>query len=339
MRVGIVGTGAIADLHAKVYRTIGFTVRVCTNVTAERGRAFADRYGAEFVDGYEQVCAHPEVDYVDVCTLPELRVRVVEACAAHGKHVQVQKPVATTLDEARRMIEAAHRADIRLGVVSQHRFDDSSMFLARALVDGRLGRLLQADAYVKWHRPDSYYAKPGKGTWATEGGGALVTQAIHQVDLLRWFGGPVRSVSGAWQLGATHAIESEDVVTAVLQFASGATGVVQASTAFWPGYPERVELHGSHGTAIITGDRLTTWDVKDDSGEPPPLRGDVASGASDPMAISLEPFARQFRDFADAIREQRRPLVSGEEGFQALAVVDAVYQSCRLGSAVTPAEA
>ena len=339
MRVGIVGTGAIADLHARVYRSIGFTVRACSNVTAERGRAFADRHGAEFVKGYELVCAHPEVDYVDVCTLPGFRLPVVEACAAHGKHVQVQKPVATSLGEARRMIEIARRADIRLGVVSQHRFDESSIFLARAIADGRLGRLLQLDAYVKWHRPDSYYAKPGKGTWAEEGGGALITQAIHQADLLRWFGGPVRSVSGAWQRGATHAIEAEDVVSAVLQFQSGATGVIQASTAFWPGYPERVEIHGTGGTAMITGDRLTTWDVKDDAGEPPPLHGDVASGASDPMAIPLEPFARQFRDFAEAIKNRRRPLVSGEEGLQALAVVDAVYRSCRLGASVTPEEA
>jgi predicted dehydrogenase len=339
MRVGLVGTGAIADLHARVYRSLGFAVRVCSIVTRERGLAFASRHGAEFVERYEEVCAHPEVDYVDVCTLPGLRLPVVEACAAHGKHVQVQKPMATSLGEARRMIEIAKSADIRLGVVSQHRFDESSIFLARAIAAGRLGRLLQLDAYVKWHRADSYYAKPGKGTWAEEGGGALITQAIHQVDLLRWFGGPVRSVSGAWQRGATHAIESEDVVSAVLQFQSGATGVVQASTAFWPGYPERVEIHGSGGTAIITGDRLTTWDVKDDAGEPPQPHGDVASGASDPMAIQLEPFARQFRDFAEAIKERRRPLVGGEEGLQALAVVDAVYRSCRLGAAVTPEEA
>ena len=286
--------------------------------------------------GYEQVCSHPEVDFVDVCTLPGFRLPAVEACAAHGKHIQVQKPMATTVADARRMIEIVRTAGIQLGVVSQHRFDESSLFLAGALAQGRLGRLLQADAYVKWHRPESYYARPGKGSWAAEGGGALINQAIHQVDLLRWFAGPVRQVFGTWQLGAAHQMESEDVLTAVLTFDNGATGVVQAATAFWPGYPERVELHGTKGTAIVTGDRLTTWDVQDDRGDAPPLRAEGASGASDPMAISLEPFARQFRDFADAIATGRPPLVGGKEGRDALALVEAIYQSCRLGQPVMP---
>ena len=121
----------------------------------------------------------------------------------------------------------------------------------------------------------------------------------------------------------------------VVRFASGATGTIQAATAFWPGYPERVEIHGTNGTAIVTGDRLTAWDVRDDAGDAPPIARDVASGASDPMAISLEPFERQFLDFADAIRTGRRPLVSGEEGYQALELVDAIYRSCRTNEKVT----
>jgi predicted dehydrogenase len=144
----------------------------------------------------------------------------------------------------------------------------------------------------------------------------------------------VAEVSGQWQLGALHKIESEDVVNAVVRYASGATGVIQASTAFWPGYPERMEFHGTKGTVVVTGDKLTAWDVQDDSGEPAPVTRQVASGASDPMAISLEPFERQFLDFADAIAKGRKPLVSGEEGYQALEVVDAVYRSCRNGQKV-----
>jgi len=187
---------------------------------------------------------------------------------------------------------------------------------------------------VKWYRSAEYYSRPIKGSWKTEGGGALINQAIHQVDLLRWLAGPVAEVAATWQLGARHRIESEDVVSAVLRYAGGATGVIQAATAFWPGYPERVELHGTRGTAVITGDRLTTWDVENDSGEPAPVAREVASGASDPMAISDTPFERQFRDFADAIAHGRRPAVSGEEGYQALEVVDAVYRACRSGQKV-----
>ncbi|MFB3777649.1 MAG: Gfo/Idh/MocA family protein [Bryobacteraceae bacterium] len=334
MRVGVIGTGAISHKHVAAYRNIGYRVTVCTDVDPEAGRKFAGEYGAVFLPTYEEVCCHPEVDYVDLCTMPDFRLPPVEACAAAGKHIQVQKPMAVSLETARRMIETARSASIHLGVVSQHRFDDASLFLHKALAEGRLGKLLQADAYVKWYRPPVYYSRPIKGSWAVEGGGALLNQGIHHVDLLLWFAGPARKVYGQWQLGALHKIESEDVVSAVVEYESGATGVIQASTAMWPGYPERIELHGTKGTAIITGDRLTTWDVADDSGEPPPLASSVLSGASDPMAIPLKPFERQFRDFGESIRTGRQPAVGGEEGYRALELVLTVYQSCREGRAL-----
>jgi len=335
MKVGLIGTGAIAELHARAYKNIGFTLRVCTNRHADKGRGFAARHGAEFVETVAGVCSHPEVDFVDVCTLPDVRLEPVRLAASHRKHVQVQKPIATTLAIAREMIDVAARAGVLLHVVSQHRFDESSRFLHAAIAAGRLGRLLQCDAYVKWYRTDEYYARPGKGTWEVEGGGALINQAIHQVDILRWLAGPVSAVSAFWQIGAAHRIESEDVVSAVLRYANGATGVIQASTAFWPGYPERIEIHGTSGTAIVTGDRLTGWDVRDDEGEPAPVSSAVASGASDPMAISLDSFERQFRDFGEAIATGRQPLVPGEAGYQALEIVDAIYRSS-VSRAVVP---
>ena len=334
MRVGMIGTGAISHKHAEAYRNIGYELTVCTDVYEPAGRKFADQYGVEFVKTYEEVCRHPKVDYVDVCTFPDFRLQPVEACAQSKKHVQVQKPIATSVETARAMIETAKKGGIVLGVVSQHRFDDSSRFLAKAIAAGRLGKLLQCDCYVKWHRSAAYYSRPIKGSWATEGGGALINQAIHQLDILRWLAGPLKELFGYWQLGALHKIESEDVVNAVVRYANGATGVIQASTAFWPGYTERTEFHGTKGTAVISGDKLTTWDVENDSGEPAPLASEVASGASDPMAISIEPFERQFRDFGEAIRTGRKPLVGGEEGLQALEIVEAVYKSCRTGAKV-----
>jgi UDP-N-acetyl-2-amino-2-deoxyglucuronate dehydrogenase len=335
MRVGMIGTGAISQKHAEAYRSIGYELTVCTDVNVEAGRRFAAQHGVEFVESYEDVCRHPRVDYVDVCTFPDFRMQPLRICAQAGKHIQVQKPIATDLQTAREMVDTARRAGIQLGVVSQHRFDDSSQFLQRAIAAGRMGKLLECDCYVKWYRSPEYYSRPIKGSWRTEGGGALINQAIHQVDILRWLAGPVRDVYAVWQLGALHKIESEDVVNAVVRFASGATGVIQAATAFWPGYTERTEFHGDKGSAVISGDKLTTWDVRDDSGEPAPLAKDVASGSSDPMAISLEPFERQFLNFGEAIRQGRPPLVSGEDGYQALAIVDAIYRSCRTGAVIT----
>jgi UDP-N-acetyl-2-amino-2-deoxyglucuronate dehydrogenase len=334
MRVGIIGTGAISHKHAQVYAKIGFELVVCTDINAEGGRDFAKRYGCQFVETYEEVCRHPRVDYVDVCTFPDFRLQPLQICAEEKKHVQVQKPIATNLETAQKMIDTARNAGIQLGVVSQHRFDDSTQFVRGALASGRLGKLLQADAYVKWFRTAAYYSRPIKGSWATEGGGALINQAIHQVDILLWLMGNIAEVFGYWQLAALHKIESEDVVAAVLKYSSGATGVIQASTAFWPGYTERLEIHGTKGTAIISGDKLTTWNVENDSGDPAPVEREVASGASDPMAISMAPFERQFLDFGDAIRTGRKPVSSGEDGYRALQAVVSIYESCRKGTAV-----
>lgn len=334
MRIGLIGTGAISHKHAQAYQNIGFRVIVCTNRSEESGRRFASQYGAKFVPTYEEVCRHPDVDIVDVCTYPDFRQPAVRICAEAGKHIQVEKPIATTVQDAREIIRIAADAGILLNVISQRRFDDTSIFLAKAIADGRLGRILECDCYVKWYRSPQYYARPGKGAWACEGGGALINQAIHQVDLIRWLAGPVQQVSADWQLGAVHSIESEDVVNAILRFQSGATGVVQAATAFWPGYTERIEIHGTHGSTIVASGKLIAWDVQHDSGDPTPLGSEGASGASDPMAVSVVPLERQFLNFADSIRNGRKPLVSGEQGLAALQIVEAIYDSCRTGQRI-----
>lgn len=332
LRIGIIGTGAIAAKHAEAWQNIGCTVSACANRTESRGRAFAARFSARYYSDPVELCRRADVDLVDVCTFPDYRLEPVSVCAELGKPVQLQKPIATNLRDARRIAQVAGDSGITLGVVSQQRFNDASIFLKAALDEERLGRLLQCDAYVKWYRPPSYYARAFKGTWQTEGGGALINQAIHQVDLLRWFAGPLARVYGRWRLGAVHRIESEDIVNATLEFASGALGVIQASTALWPGYPERVEIHGEKGSAIITGDRLSRWDVQ---GEAPAAVSDSASsGASDPMAISLAPFERQFRDLIEAHQAGRQPLVSAQDGINALEIVESIYESCRTGQPV-----
>lgn len=333
MRVGLIGTGAIANKHAQAYKNIGFELAACWNRTVERGEQFAQQWGAKFVPDLGELCRYEGLDFIDVCTFPDAHLEPVQICAEIKRPLQVQKPIATNLETARQMVDIARSAGITFGVASQHRFDDSTIFLKRALAEGRLGKLLEADAYVKWFRSDEYYSRPIKGSWKVEGGGALINQAIHQVDVLLYLMGPVSKVQGMWQLGARHRIESEDVINALLQYASGPTGVIQAATAFWPGYTERIEIHGTKGTAILSGDRLTTWDVLDDKEanerDPAPLESNVASGSSDPMAISVTSFERQFLDFADAIRENREPLVNGEEGYRALELVLSIYDSCR----------
>jgi UDP-N-acetyl-2-amino-2-deoxyglucuronate dehydrogenase len=331
MKIGLIGTGAISHKHAQAYQNIGFQITACTNRSEESGRKFAAQYGADFVSSYEDLCRRPDVELVDVCTYPDFREQALRICAETGKHVQVEKPVATTVRSAREMIRIAEDGKILLNVISQRRFEDASIFISKAIADGRLGRIIQCDCYVKWYRSKQYYSRPGKGSWQTEGGGALINQAIHQIDLARWLVGPVKEVSAEWQLGCVHDIESEDIVNAVLRFESGATGVIQASTAIWPGYTERLELHGTNGSAILASGKLVSWDVQDDSGDPAPLGTETTSGASDPMAVSVVPLERQFLDFANAVKRGGRPLVTGEQGLAALQIVEAVYDSCRSG--------
>jgi len=339
MKIGLIGTGAIANMHARAYKNIGFELVACYNKTAARGNEFAQKWNAKLVGSVEELCRYPGLDYVDVCSFPDSHLEPVKQCAEIKRPIMLQKPIATNLAEARQMVDLARAAKITLGVMSQHRFDDSTIFLKRALAAGRLGKLLEADAYVKWYRSDEYYSRPIKGSWKTEGGGALINQAIHQVDILLHLMGAVTEVFGMWQLGARHKIESEDVVSAQFRYASGAQGVIQAATAFWPGYPERIEIHGAKGSALITGDKLTSWDVLDDEkanmADPAPMEQAVASGSSDPMAISVTTFERQFIDFAEAIRTGREPLSNGEDGYRALEFVLSVYQSCREKRAVT----
>jgi len=335
MKVGLIGTGAIANKHADCYRELGYELVAVSNRGVEKGRQFAEKHGAEFHADFRELCRRGDIDYVDVCAFPDSRLEMTREAASHGKHVLVQKPVALTLDDAAEMIRLTRERGVLLGVVSQFRFSKASLFLRRAIEDGRLGRLLEADCYVKWHRPQSYYDRPGKGAWTVEGGGALINQGIHGADLLRHFAGPAREISAQWQLGAAHKMDSEDVVNALVRFASGATGVIQAATAFWPGYPERIELHGTKGSAIVISDRLAHWDVEGDDGAGVPLDADLGSGASDPMAISLEPLKRQFRDFGEAIEQGRKPAVDGQEGYESLRLVLSVYESARNSAKVT----
>ena len=235
----------------------------CTNAAAVTGLKFSDATGSEFVPTVEQLCRHPRVDYVDDvrCKATGSQLPAVELCVLNKKHVLVRKPIAINLETAERMIVFARDAGIQLGVVSQHRFDDSVLFLKQAISDGRLENILQTDAYVKWYRLAEYYSRPVKGSWVGEGGGELINQGIHQVDLLLYLIGAVDEAFANWQLGAMHRIGSEDSISALLHYSSGVTGVIQAPTSLWPGYPESLEIHGTKGIAIITGDKLTTWDL------------------------------------------------------------------------------
>lgn len=329
MKVGLIGTGAIAHKHAQAYKNIGYEMIAVSNKTEERGRAFAEKWGGSFHSNWADVCRHPDVDFIDLCTFPDVRLEPLKLAADCGKHIQVQKPIAIDVATAREMVAYAAAKNVKLSVVSQGRFNDSILFLKKAIAAGRLGKIFQADAHVKWWRSEEYYLRPIKGSWAVEGGGSLINQGIHQVDWLLFLMGDVQQVFGQWHLGVRHKIESDDVLSALVRFENGANSVIQTSTAMWPGFTERIEIHGTKGSAILAGDRLVRWEVPEDTGDAAPVAADVSSGSSDPMAISLAPFERAFLDFGNAIKTGQAPLISGEEGLRALELVQGIYTSAR----------
>ena len=218
----------------------------------------------------------------------------------------MQKPIATNLETARKMIETARKAGIVLGVVSQHRFDDSSQFLKKAIADGRLGKILQADAYVKWHRTAEYYSRPIKGSWATEGGGALINQAVHQVDVLLWLSVPFASCSPTGSLGALHKIESEDVISALLRYENGATGCdsglhrVLARLLGAPGDPRHERHRGDYGRQA---DHLGC--AGRSAASPATREGSACRAPRIPWRFRSTPFERQFLDFGEACKTGR----------------------------------
>lgn len=342
--VAIVGCGVIAPTHARALRALpNARLVAAVDVHEDRARAFTDQFGGEPFADLDRALARPDVDVVTICVPSGLHAEVGCRAAAAGKHVLVEKPIDVTLEAADRLIDAAARAGVTLGVVSQHRFDPGVRRLHELVASGRLGRLVLGDAIVKWYRSEAYYASAEwRGTRALDGGGALMNQGIHYVDLLRWIMGPVDRVLARCAT-ATHDLEVEDVAAAVLTFAGGALGVLEASTAVYPGMKERLEITGTDGTLVVEAGELRVEQLRDAGGDDPaygravasPAVDARASGAADPAAIGGSAHQAQIADLLEAIDEGRAPAVGGADARDALQLVLAVYASARQGGEVS----
>lgn len=330
----IVGGGVISAWHVEALTGLSNArIRAVVDVVAE----VAERRGREWgIDAYTSLDAALDRDDVDVVTvcLPsglhaEVGIRVAEA----GKHLVVEKPIEVTLDAADRLIAACERAGVGLGVISQHRYDPGVVRLRQAAEAGRLGQLILGEAAVKWYRTDQYYSSAGwRGTRSMDGGGCLMNQGIHYVDLLLWMMGPVRRVFARCATAA-HTLEVEDVAVAVLEFANGAVGTITASTAVYPGLPERLEITGTGGTVVVEVGQIRAWELKDEKGETSPygrkLRWSPA-GAEAPVDRAATHRA-QLAEILAALESGRPPPVEAGEARRCLELILAIYESARLG--------
>jgi predicted dehydrogenase len=295
-------------------------------------------------DGYTDlapVLARPDVDIVIVTTPSGAHLEPAVAAAQAGKHVVVEKPLEVTTERCDRIIEACDRSGVKLCTIFPSRFGDANVALKGAVEAGRFGRLTLGETTCKWWRAQDYYDKGGwKGTQALDGGGALMNQAIHNVDLLQWLMGPVTHVSGLTATLAHERIEVEDTAVACLRFAGGALGVIQATTSVHPGFPKTVAVHGDRGSVVVEQDDVLRWEFAPETEEDRRVRERFArklgasGGASDPAAISHQGHARQLADFVRAVRTGGTPLVDGREGRKAVAIIQGIYESARTGRTV-----
>jgi UDP-N-acetyl-2-amino-2-deoxyglucuronate dehydrogenase len=331
VRVGLVGAGNISDTHA---RALGAMPRVEIAAIYAPTRAHAEtlaaRHGGAAAESFDALLAHQALDMVVIGTPSALHAEQGIAAAARGLHVLVEKPIDTDVARADELIEAAARAGVTLGVIFQDRLKPDVQRL-KALVDGgRLGTPILASARVKWYRPPSYYRDSRwRGTQALDGGGALMNQGVHTVDLLLWLFGPVRRVFGK-TIAGLHAIEVEDTAVAVLEFANGAIGTLEAATSAYPGYSRQIELTGSNGTVRLEGDDLAAVDLMDarDDERPAARHGATASAAS-PVVADAAAHVRVFEDFLRAVATRSAPCCDGPGGRRSVALIDAIYQSAR----------
>jgi len=322
VRLALIGLGMATRPHLEALRDpscLAELAGVC-NRTRAKAEASAAQEGCRVFDSLEQIASDPGVHAVLVTTPPDQRLEIVEMMAQAGKHILMEKPIERTLSAAENIVAICERHQVQLGIVLQHRFRAGARRLKALVQAGDLGDIALVRVEVPWWRDQAYYDQPGRGTYARDGGGVLISQAIHVLDLMLSLTGPAETVQAFSATTALHRLEAEDFATAGVRFASGAVGSIVATTATYPGGTESIVLDGTLATATLCGGRL----------DEPATTG----GGADPMAFPCDWHKALIADFAMAIREQRAPLVTGREALKVHALIDAMTRSATAGAAV-----
>lgn len=333
----------IANFHARAIKDakgahlVGATAR-----RPDQVEAFAAEHGCRSFATLEEMLADDSIGAISVCTPSGLHMDPAIAAAKAGKHVIVEKPLEITTERCDAIIKACEENGVRLTVTFQSRFHQSSQLMKRAVDEGRFGKITMGDAYVKWYRSQEYYDSGAwRGTWKLDGGGALMNQAIHSVDLLLWLMGPVEQISAMTSTMTHERIEVEDVAVATLKFKNGALGVIEATTTAYPGALKRIEISGSEGSAILEEEDIKFWKFANETEQDAKIRDEMAGktetggGAADPAAIGHHGHTMLFEEAISAINENRPSILDGQEGRRSVEVICGVYESAKTGKIVT----
>jgi UDP-N-acetyl-2-amino-2-deoxyglucuronate dehydrogenase len=334
VKIGLIGCGLIGEVHAKVINELRNAELIAAADTDElKTKKMSNLYGCTQFKSYRDMLLHSNIDMVSVCVPPSMHYRIVMDAATAGKHVIVEKPMDVSTDRADRMISECRKQRVKFSVIFQHRFDRVIRILKESVAEGRFGKLLMGTSNTIWYRDFDYYQKnPWRGTYAN-GGGALMNQAIHYIDLLQYIMGDIESVSAVCDTLSHKSIHVEDTGIAILKFKNGAIGTINGTTIAYPGLYSELNIYGEDGSVSIKNDRLDFYAVK--SGSIPEMdklkRFDSGESAAVSKAENLDTEAhkKQYEDFLMSITEDREPLINGEEGRKAIALINAIYQSSK----------
>ncbi len=340
---GIIGCGNIGPIHAaSIAEVRGAKLMAVADVVEKSAKKLADKYGADSYGDIRYLLDRDDIQAVCLCVPSGLRAEIAVKCAAAGKHVLSEKPLEVTTKRIDRIIRATEKAGVLLGCIFQSRFADGSQKVKKAIEQGRFGKLVLGDAYIKWYRSPEYYASGAwRGTRKIDGGGCLMNQGIHQIDLLQWFMGPVKSITARTARVEHLDIEVEDLAAAVLEFKNGAIGVIEGSTAIWPGHPARVDIHGTDGGAWLEDGAIKYWNFKKGRAIDAKIRAEMegeselGSGAGDPLKnLKIQGHRLQIQDFTRAIQKGTQPRIIGSEGRLAVEIIEKIYKSAETGKAI-----
>jgi predicted dehydrogenase len=335
-RIAIVGLGMAVTPHAKGLVDLADTVEVvhAFSPSASRRAAFAERFAFPLCDRLETILEDDTVEAVAVFSPANTHRDIGLACARAGKHVLMEKPLDISTARAAALVEGCRAAGVKMGVVLQHRFRPAGQRLSAILAAGELGRIVGCSTIIRLWRPQSYYDEPGRGSFARDGGGVLISQGIHTLDLMLSLAGPITRVAGFTTTTPIHRMETEDMVCAAARFANGAFGTIDATTAAFPGFPEEIVITCENGTAALRGTELL---VQYQDGRRVHIEPDRSAGGTgaDPMAFPHDYHRAVMADFVEAIRSGREPKVTGEEALKVHRLIDALIETGRSGTAVT----
>lgn len=334
---GIIGTGAIARIHAKAISEIKDASLVAVyDIVGEKASSFALEYGAKSYSSLEEFLSDGRIDIVTITTPSGAHLEPALKAIEHKKNVIIEKPMEITTERIDLLIAKAKENGVILSGVFQSRFHEAPLLIKKAIDEGRFGKISLIDAQIKWYRSQEYYdSVPWRGTWKLDGGGALMNQGIHAIDLLCWFGGKVKNVSSRTATLGHSNIEVEDTASAVLEFESGALGVIEGTTCCYPGFLKRIEIAGTDGSAVLEEESLKCWSFKNESEEDEKIREKflnytaTGGGASDPGAIGWHGHRKVFENVIAALKNGTTPSITGEEARKSVELIEAVYKSSR----------